>query len=117
MSRFGKPIPEGACQDQFASSGQIHHVTGTHIERAHVGSGPKHRANAIPIMVEGGPGAASETGFGMGSYETTLGAADRGKTPQNPQMTRNAEASWVGHALSIAEQDIRLPLEFAQGGE
>jgi hypothetical protein len=108
---------EGACQDQFASGGQVHQVTNTHIERAHVGSGAKHRAEAVPVMVKGDPGTALETGFRMGAYETAFGTADRGKIQENSQMTRNAEASWMRHALSIAEQDIRLPLEFAEGGK
>jgi hypothetical protein len=68
-------------------------------------------------MVKRCPGAALETEFGMGADKTAFGAAHGRKIAKHPHMRRNPETSWMSDPLSIAEQDIRLLLEFSERGE
>src|ERR671916_121697 len=83
-------------------------------ERLVPGTGPHSRADDLVAIDERRVGAEGALRFFVLADEAAFGATDCWPVQDDPEVGGKAEATWVGVALTVAEDDVRFRGEIGQ---
>ena len=104
---FRQAIAGATTHDISDGRFQADAVAGRHVERLDTGSGAQHRPDDLVIHPQRRPCSTLIGHVTMVTVQPSLGHAHRGNIHQQAEMTGDPQATRMGDALPVAQQQIR----------
>ncbi len=90
-------------------------VSNGDVDRGDAIAGAEDEADEVGAVPQPGAASGLRRGLAVAAEEAALGDAYGGHVQQESQVTGDAEASRVGEAVAVDEEEVRRPLQLLEG--